>query len=29
MLLLQLPHIGQVQCGVWPAQVRESVSSLL
>lgn len=29
MLLLQLPHIGQVQCGVWPAQVRESVSALL
>jgi len=29
MLLLQLSHIGQVQCGVWPAQVRESVSSLL
>ena len=24
MLLLQLPHIGQVQCGVWPAAVRES-----
>lgn len=29
MLLLQLPHIGQVQCGVWPAQVQESVSGLL
>ena len=29
MLLLQLPHIGQVQCGVWPAQVRGSVASLL
>ena len=29
MLLLQLEHIGQVQCGVWPAQVRESVSALL
>lgn len=29
MLLLQLPHIGQVQCGVWPAQVRETVGSLL
>lgn len=29
MLLLQLDHIGQVQCGVWPAQVRESVTSLL
>lgn len=27
MLLLQLPHIGQVQCGVWPQQVRESVGS--
>ncbi|MGQ7076396.1 aspartate--ammonia ligase, partial [Escherichia sp. SP-MK2] len=29
MLLLQLPHIGQVQCGVWPAAVRENVPSLL
>lgn len=29
MLLLQLPHIGQVQCGVWPAQLQESVSGLL
>jgi aspartate--ammonia ligase len=29
MLLLQLPHIGQVQCGVWPAEVQESVSGLL
>ncbi|MFP1461875.1 hypothetical protein ACLB1E_05625 [Escherichia coli] len=29
MLLLQLPHIGQVQCGVWPAAVGESVPSLL
>lgn len=29
MLLLQLSHIGQVQCGVWPQQVRESVGSLL
>ena len=29
MLLLQLDHIGQVQCGVWPAQVRESVPALL
>ncbi len=29
MLLLQLPHIGQVQCGVWPEQVRGSVPSLL
>ena len=29
MLLLQLPHIGQVQCGVWPQQVRDSVGSLL
>ncbi|WP_436834954.1 hypothetical protein, partial [Shigella flexneri] len=26
---LHLPHIGQVQCGVWPAAVRESVPSLL
>lgn len=29
MLLLQLPHIGQVQCGVWPAQLHQSVDSLL
>jgi len=29
MLLLQLPHIGQVQCGVWPAQVRSEFSGLL
>ncbi|WP_058910737.1 aspartate--ammonia ligase [Entomohabitans teleogrylli] len=29
MLLLQLSHIGQVQCGVWPAEVRDSVSTLL
>jgi len=29
MLLLQLSHIGQVQCGVWPHQVRESIGSLL
>ena len=29
MLLLQLSHIGQVQCGVWPAQVRETVDALL
>lgn len=29
MLLLQLSHIGQVQCGVWPQQVRENVGSLL
>ncbi|MGY5959177.1 aspartate--ammonia ligase [Kosakonia sp. BK9b] len=29
MLLLQLSHIGQVQCGVWPAQVREQVPGLL
>jgi len=29
MLLLQLDHIGQVQCGVWPTQVRESVAALL
>ncbi len=29
MLLLQLPHIGQVQCGVWPTQVHESVDALL
>ncbi|WP_130100110.1 aspartate--ammonia ligase [Siccibacter turicensis] len=29
MLLLQLSHIGQVQCGVWPAQVKESVAGLL
>lgn len=29
MLLLQLPHIGQVQCGVWPEHVRKQVSGLL
>lgn len=29
MLLLQLSHIGQVQCGVWPQQVRDSVDALL
>ncbi|MEI8494056.1 asparagine synthetase A, partial [Escherichia coli] len=29
MLLLQLPHIAQVQSGVWPAAVRENVPSLL
>ncbi|EOI5726507.1 aspartate--ammonia ligase [Cronobacter turicensis] len=29
MLLLQLPHIGQVQCGVWPEQVQAAVAELL
>ncbi|HHQ6566252.1 TPA: aspartate--ammonia ligase [Serratia fonticola] len=29
MLLLQLSHIGQVQCGVWGSEVRESVEGLL
>jgi len=29
MLLLQLSHIGQVQCGVWSPQVREAVEGLL
>ena len=29
MLLLQLAHIGRVQCGVWPQPVRESVPALL
>ncbi|WP_369833898.1 aspartate--ammonia ligase [Cronobacter dublinensis] len=29
MLLLQLPHIGQVQCGVWPEQVQTAVAELL
>ncbi|PWC19411.1 aspartate--ammonia ligase [Brenneria corticis] len=29
MLLLQLTHIGQVQCGVWPASLQASVSGLL
>ncbi|MGS6218388.1 aspartate--ammonia ligase, partial [Enterobacter intestinihominis] len=29
MLLLQLSHMGQVQCGVWPELVRESVGCLL
>ncbi len=29
MLLLQLSHIGQVQCGVWPAELSESIEGLL
>jgi aspartate--ammonia ligase len=29
MLLLQQPHIGQVQCGVWPAEVQSKVDALL
>ncbi|WP_188629259.1 aspartate--ammonia ligase [Oceanisphaera marina] len=29
MLLLQLSHIGQVQCGVWPAELHDSVDALL
>ena len=29
MLLLQLSHIGQVQCGVWAPEVREAVEGLL
>lgn len=29
MLMLQQPHIGQVQCGVWPSEVHAKVSSLL
>ncbi|MFC0229024.1 aspartate--ammonia ligase [Serratia aquatilis] len=29
MLLLQLSHIGQVQCGVWAPELRETVSGLL
>lgn len=29
MLLLQLKHIGQVQCGVWPAGLADSVEDLL
>lgn len=29
MLLLQLSHIGQVQCGVWAPEVRETVEGLL
>lgn len=29
MLLLQLSHIGQVQCGVWPAAVRDEIAGLL
>lgn len=29
MLLLQLPHIGQVQCGVWSAEVQDKVGELL
>ena len=29
MLLLQLSHIGQVQCGVWPAELHSSIDALL
>ncbi|WPU23062.1 aspartate--ammonia ligase [Cedecea neteri] len=29
MLLLQLPHIGLVQCGVWSPEVQAKVSDLL
>ncbi|MBU3825282.1 MAG: aspartate--ammonia ligase [Candidatus Oceanisphaera merdipullorum] len=29
MLLLQLSHIGQVQCGVWPAELHDSIDSIL
>lgn len=29
MLLLQLSHIGQVQCGVWPADLYESIDAIL
>ncbi|WJW81925.1 aspartate--ammonia ligase [Moellerella wisconsensis] len=29
MLLLQRPHIGQVQCSVWSPEIRESVSDML
>ncbi|MGL5008160.1 MAG: aspartate--ammonia ligase [Plesiomonas sp.] len=29
MLLLQRPHIGQVQCGVWPSALHHKVSGLL
>ena len=29
MLLLQLPHIGQVQCGVWSPEIQGKVSGLL
>ncbi|VEC02127.1 Aspartate--ammonia ligase [Cedecea lapagei] len=29
MLLLQLPHIGQVQCGVWSPEIQDKVSDLL
>jgi aspartate--ammonia ligase len=29
MLMLQQPHIGQVQCGVWPSEVHAKVESLL
>ncbi|MGJ8863604.1 asparagine synthetase A, partial [Salmonella enterica subsp. enterica serovar Kentucky] len=29
MSLLQLPHIGQEQSGVRPAQVRESIPAIL
>ncbi|TGD18181.1 aspartate--ammonia ligase, partial [Salmonella enterica subsp. enterica serovar Poona] len=27
--LLQEPHSRQGQCGVWPAQVRESIPAIL
>lgn len=29
MLLLQRPHIGQVQCSVWSPEIRKSVSDML
>ncbi|MCE1709194.1 asparagine synthetase A, partial [Enterobacter hormaechei] len=29
MLLLQMAHIGQVQCGVWSPEVIESVEGVL
>lgn len=29
MLLLKLSHIGQVQCGVWTPEIRQSVDNLL
>lgn len=29
MLMLQQTHIGQVQCGIWPAEVADSVEGML
>ncbi|MGL5532699.1 MAG: aspartate--ammonia ligase, partial [Plesiomonas shigelloides] len=29
MLLLQRPHIGQVQCGVWAPELHQQIEGLL